>query len=128
MNLRRICESGNNSLLTDVGLLFLRVSFGVVLLLKHGMEKITGFNELAQHFPGPLYLGFIPSLTIATASDFVAAALIIAGIATRPAAVFTFGNVALAWAFVHHFQYFGINRDLGEIDLLYVLASLSVML
>jgi len=89
-----------------VGLLFLRGSFGLALLLKHGMEKITGFNELAQHFPDPLHLGVIPSLTAATASDFVAAAMIIAGIATRPAAVIIFGNVAVAWVFVHHFQYF----------------------
>ena len=112
----------------DMGLLCLRVSFGLSLLLKHGIEKVTGFNEMAKTFPDPFHLGLHVSLAIATASDVIAASMLIAGFATRPAAVFIACNIGVAWVFVHQAQFFGPNADHGELCVLYLCGCLAILL
>ena len=42
---------------TSLGLLFLRVLSGGMMLLGHGWAKLAGFAEMAPNFPDPLGLG-----------------------------------------------------------------------
>ena len=35
----------------DIGLLFLRVSVGAMMLLAHGLDKLLGFNDMKALFP-----------------------------------------------------------------------------
>lgn len=67
---------------------FLRSSLALSLFLKHGVEKITGFERMLYGFPDPLHIGALLSLSVATASDVVAATFLILGFATRPSAFF----------------------------------------
>lgn len=86
----------------SLGLLVLRVAFGCFMLV-HGWQKLTSFDDLAEKFPDPLGLGSKWSLTGAVAAEFGCSLLLIAGLATRLAAIplaFTMG-VAL----------FGIHAD-----------------
>ncbi len=110
------------SLSTDAGLLFLRVVAGTSLLLKHGLEKPEHFSAMAQHFPNPLHIGPVPSLLFALISDFICSALIVMGLWTRWAAAVAFFNIFVAWAFVHHFLFFGRGADHGELIVLYLAA------
>jgi len=112
----------------DAGLLVLRLIAVTPLLLKHGLEKIFTFSQMAQHFPDPLGIGAVPSLVFAMISDAICTALLILGLATRWAALITFINVFVAWAFVHHFQFFGHEGDHGELIVVYlgVMATLLV--
>lgn len=126
MNYRAIFSTGENALGTDLGLLLLRASFGLSLFLKHGLEKLTSFTHMAQVFPDPLHLGAHMSLTIAAMSDVLAAVLLVAGLATRPAALFIAGNIGVAWIFVHHAQFFGSDSDHGELCVLYLCGFLSL--
>ncbi len=64
MNYRAIFSTGKNALGTDLGLLLLRASFGLSLFLKHGLEKVTSFTQMAQVFPDPLHLGAHVSLRL----------------------------------------------------------------
>ncbi len=113
---------------TDGGLLLLRLFFGGALFLKHGWEKPTHFAQMAAHFPDPIHIGPVPSLVIALVSDSVCTLLIVLGLATRWAALFAFGNILVAWALVHHFQFFGHGSDHGELCVLYLGAFLTLVL
>ena len=128
MDLRSLVEVNKDSFGTGVGLLFLRASLGLSLFLKHGFEKITGFNRMAQNFPDPFHMGVRLSLSIATISDVLAALCVVAGFATRMSAFFIFCNVLVAWIFVHSGQFFGDDADHGEICVLYLCGFLAVVL
>ncbi|MGA7156346.1 MAG: DoxX family protein [Acidobacteriaceae bacterium] len=112
----------------DAGLLALRLTVGITLLLKHGLEKVEHFSAMAAHFPNPLHLGAAPSLVIALIGDFVCSILIVFGLATRWAAAWAFLNIFVAWAFVHHFVFFGRAADHGELIVLYLAAMLTLFL
>jgi putative oxidoreductase len=104
----------------DWGLLCLRVWFGLSLFLKHGWEKPTNFAQMSQHFPNPLHIGSVPSLIFALTSDAICSILVLLGLGTRWAALLIVVNISVAWAFVHHFQFFGRGSDHGEAVVLYL--------
>jgi putative oxidoreductase len=96
------------------------------LFLKHGLEKIFTFSVMAPHFLGPLYIGPVATLMIATLSDSVCSLLVLFGLATRWAALYCFVNIFVAWALVHHFLFFGQNADHGELVVLYLAIMLNL--
>jgi putative oxidoreductase len=112
----------------DFGLLLLRVAVGASLFFKHGWEKVSGFSRLAQHFPDPIHIGPIPSLAIALVGDAICSLLVILGFFTRPAAFFAACNITVAWALVHHFDFFGKGpqADHGEVCVLYIAVFLAL--
>ncbi len=112
----------------DLGLLALRVAGVVPLILKHGLEKIFTFSAMAAHFPDPLHIGAVPSLLFALVSDSICSVLLIAGLATRWAALISLINLCVAWAFVHHFQFFGRGADHGELIVLYIAIMITLLL
>lgn len=128
MKVQSIFMVNRDSSGTGLGLFLLRSSFGLSLFLKHGVEKITGFNRMAQSFPDPFHLGVRLSLTIATMSDVLAALCLIAGFATRLSASFIFFNILVAWIFVHRAQFFGRGADHGEVCVLYLCGCLAIIL
>jgi putative oxidoreductase len=111
---------------TDFGLLILRVVAFAPLFLRHGTEKLFGFQHMAHHFPNPLHIGATPSLTFALISDAICSVLLIFGLATRWAALITFVNIFVAWAFVHHFALLGPQGDHGEVIVLYLAAAATL--
>ena len=112
----------------DAGLLVLRVCMCLSLFLKHGWEKIFNFSQMAQHFPDPLHLGFPSGLIFAMIGDSICSLLIIAGLATRWASLLSFVNIFIAWAFFHHFLFFGRQADHGELIVLYLAGLLTILI
>ncbi len=82
------------------------------------------------HFPDPVGMGPHASFFFAFFSDFVCAILLMIGLGTRWAALFCFGNIFVAWAFVHHFAFFGKGpgSDHGELIVLYLGALLTLVI
>lgn len=113
---------------SDLGLLVLRLTTITPLFLKHGIEKIFTFSQMAAHFPDPLHIGPVPSLAFAMISDSICTLLMILGLATRWAAAIVFVNVFVAWALVHHFEFFGHAADHGELIVLYLGVTLTLFL
>lgn len=113
---------------SDSGLLILRLTTITPLFLKHGIEKIFTFSQMAAHFPDPLHIGPVPSLVFAMVSDSICTLLMILGLATRWAAAIVFVNVIVAWALVHHFEFFGHAADHGELIVLYLGVTLTLFL
>lgn len=112
----------------DAAVLVLRVVAGVALFLRHGVEKLVHFSAMASHFPSPIHIGTVPSLVVALISDSICSLLVAIGLATRWAALFVFLNIAVAWAFVHHFQFFGPRGDHGELIVVYLGAMAALFL
>lgn len=110
----------------DLGLLILRLIVPTSLFIKHGIEKLFTFSAMAGHFPDPLHIGPVPSLVIAMIADGICMPLLVLGLATRWAALWSFCNLLVAWAFVHHFQFVGHGGDHGELIVVYMGAMLAL--
>ena len=112
----------------DFGLLALRLMAVSSLLLKHGLEKTIGFNQLLVHPLDPPHIGPVPTLMFAALSDGICTVLIILGIATRWSALICFINIFVAWAAVHHFIFWGHEGDHGELIVLYLAIMVTLFL
>ncbi len=112
----------------DCGLLALRLGVAIPLFLKHGTEKLFRFHAIAAHFPDPIHIGVLPSLIFATIADGICMPLLMIGLAARWAALWSFINLFVALAFVHHFAVFGPRGDHGELIVLYLAAMLALLI
>lgn len=77
----------NRELLSSIGLLLLRGSIGLFMLLGHGWSKLMGFSDMADKFPDPIGLGSRLSLISAIGAEFGCSLLLILGLGTRIAAI-----------------------------------------
>jgi len=70
-------------MLQDLGLLILRVSISLMMLIAHGWPKLAGFTEKAGKFPSVLGMSSEISLTLAVFSEFFCSIALILGVLTR---------------------------------------------
>lgn len=96
----------------DLALVVLRITLGLGLFLKHGVEKLTGFSQMATHFPDPIGIGPIPSLAFALLSDGICSLLIILGIGTRLAAMIVTINLLVVFSILHRFNLYEAHGEL----------------
>ena len=85
---------GGHSRAVSLGLLALRVAFGLMLALGHGWGKLVGFGAGAATFPDPLHIGPRWSMACTIGTEFFGSLLVAIGLATRWAALsvaFTMG-------------------------------------
>lgn len=88
----KLCAiTSSRPLSTDAGLLLLRLGVGVSMFLFHGWGKLTGGPERWEKIGGAmgvLGIDFAPQFwgLMAAISESLCAALLVAGILTRPAA------------------------------------------
>jgi len=85
---------------TSLGLLLLRVAIGCLMLV-HGVQKVTGFNELVDNFGDPIGLGSRVSLILAIGAEVGCSLLLIVGLATRLAAIPLAFTMIIAHFIVH---------------------------
>jgi putative oxidoreductase len=108
----------------NLALFALRILVGASLFLRHGLEKVKGFSQMAQHFPDPLHIGAQSSLVFALLSDAVCSLLLIIGLGTRWAALIIAVNTGVAFTLVHKMRLSGDHN--GEVAWLYLAASLAL--
>ena len=130
-------DCGTRDTTASLGILVLRVLIGLMMLLGHGLPKIQGYSERKDLFyvPDffPLSLMSPPvSLMAAIAAEFGAAALIILGLATRPAAfVLGFTMVVAVFGFHGTAPWFvkpPTVMDAKELGLLYLVPMIAIIL
>lgn len=109
----------------DLGLLLLRVGIGGSMAILHGMGKFQDLMGGRQDFGDPLGVGSIVSLVGAVGGEFVAALLLVAGLATRWAALLLAFVMAVAFFAVHGGRLTGEGN--GEMAFLYLGASLVLL-
>jgi putative oxidoreductase len=110
----------------DLALLALRITMGLGLFVKHGLEKVMNFSQMAARFPDPVHIGPVPSLVFALLSDTICSLLTIMGLATRLAALVVVINLAVAFSLVHRFSFFGLHN--GELAFVYLGGYLALLI
>lgn len=67
----------------NIAMLFLRISFGVLLMLKHGFEKVRNLDNLQSTFYSFLGMGPKASLILALFAEIFCSLLVVMGLFTR---------------------------------------------
>jgi len=123
--MKKIFVVGTTSIAPSMGLLILRISFGVAILMHHGLEKLNKFSEMSGSFPDPLHLGHSTSLALAMFAEVAAAALLTVGLLTRLAALILVIDMGVAFIFVHNMSLGG--QPPGELAFLYLAAFVTLL-
>ncbi len=108
----------------DFALFVLRVWFGLLLFVKHGLDKAMHFNTISAHFADPFHIGPRASLILVLLAEVVCSLLVALGLWTRIAAAIVVINLTVAFAFAHHFQLFGQRN--GELAFAFLGAFLTL--
>jgi putative oxidoreductase len=102
-------DCGTRDATASTGLLILRISMGLLMLLGHGLGKLQGYSTLLNGmWKSPDFWPFnslAPQISLAAAivAEFGASILLILGLMTRPAA-FLLGFTMVVAAFFAHGQ------------------------
>jgi putative oxidoreductase len=128
-------ECGTRDTTASLGILALRLMTGLMMLLGHGMVKIQSYPMLKDKFELKVFpfQHFAPSinLMLCIAAEVGAAALVILGLCTRPAA-FVLGFTMVVAAFGVHgaspwFLGPGVTAA-KELALLYLIPMIAIIL
>ncbi len=130
-------DCGTRDATASLGILALRVMTGLMMLIGHGIPKIRNFDAIAEkgfYVPDffPLnYLSAQVSLMAAITAEAGAAALIVLGLATRPAAFLLGFTMVVAGFGVHGgapwFMGPGVDAS-KEPALLYLIPMIAIIL
>lgn len=86
---------------SHIGTLILRLTFGLIMLLSHGLPKVLNFSSMMNNFPDPIGLGNSLSLGLAIGAEVGCALLITIGLFTRLATLPLIITMAVAIFAVH---------------------------
>jgi putative oxidoreductase len=126
---------GTRDATASLGLLFLRVCTGLMMMIGHGIPKIQAFAQKKDGFPVPdffplKYMSNPVSLMATIGTEVGCAALLILGLATRPAA-FIFAFTMVVAAFNVHGSgpwFLGGAPGAKEPALLYLIPAIAILL
>ena len=71
----------------NFSMLLLRVVFGLLMLIKHGFDKMINFSTLQYQFYNFFHLGSKASLVLAIFAEFLCSLFIVLGLFTRLAVI-----------------------------------------
>lgn len=71
----------------NIAMLFLRISFGVILMVSHGFAKLRHFDELQKTFYNFLWFGPKASLILVLFAEVFCSLLVVLGLFTRWACI-----------------------------------------
>jgi putative oxidoreductase len=128
-------DCGTRDTTASLGLLFLRVCIGLMMLLGHGIGKIQKFSEMKDGFPVPdffplKYMSNPVSLMATIGAEVGCSVLIILGLATRPAAFIFAFTMTIAAFHVHGSGpwFLGGGEGPKEPALLYLIPAVAILL
>ena len=110
----------------DLGLLALRVWVGLSMLLLHGWDKLSNFNEKSEKFFDFLGLGPKISLSMAIMGEFGGSILLILGLFTRLGALLGAVTMSVAFFMVHQAALSGPKS--GEMAFMYLAAYVALLI
>ncbi|MBS1659811.1 MAG: DoxX family protein [Bacteroidetes bacterium] len=108
----------------NVASLLLRLTFGLLMCINHGFDKLQHFGKYEYTFFDPAHIGHRWSLVIVIFSEVFCALLFVLGLFTRFAALVLVIEMAVAAALVHK----GQSLSAHEPALMYLTAFFAVLL
>ena len=85
--MKRLLSTACSETSFNIAVLIIRVTFGLMLLLNHGIDKLKHFAEKQRDFPDPLHLGHTPSLMLVLFAEVFCVVFVIMGLFTRIMAI-----------------------------------------
>jgi putative oxidoreductase len=127
-------DCGTHDPIASSGLVVLRVGIGLMMLIGHGIGKITDYQKLAENWPVPdfwplSYMSKPISLMATIGAEVGAAGLLVLGLMTRPAA-FVLGFAMCVAAFQVHgiHPFFSKGGPSKEMAVLYLIPCFVLIL
>lgn len=129
---RFILHCGTRESIASIGIAFLRITVGLMMLVGHGIPKIQQFSDKKDVFPVPdifplKYMSSSVSLSATITAEALCALFIILGLATRPAA-FILGFTMVVAAFEIHGSAPWFGPGSKELALMYLLPMIAIIL
>jgi len=124
--IKKLFAPGNDSALTNVALLALRLWLGLAMLLNHGLGKLTGFGEMSQKFPDLLHIGSPANLALVVFAEFFCSILLVFGLLTRFAGLVLGINMAVAFLIAHGGKLTGEGN--GELAFIYLAGYVTLLI
>jgi len=129
-------DCGTRDAQASLGLLALRTMVGLMMIIGHGIPKIQEYTQRKDTFYVPDFFPFYfmtpPfSLAVCIVAEVVAAAFIVVGFATRPAAfVLGFAMIVAAFGFLGTAPWFVKPpiMDAKELSLMYLIPMIAIIL
>ncbi len=100
----------------NFALLVQRVVTGLMLLIAHGLSKLTNFSSMSGNFYDPFHIGHRGSVLLSIFAEVFCSMLLVLGLFTRLAAFVIVLNLSVAVFMFHRGQPLH-NMDLGIIYL-----------
>jgi putative oxidoreductase len=108
----------------NLGMLLIRLSFGLLLCVDHGLAKLQHFGNQEAIFFDPFHIGHRWSLILTVFAEVFCSILLVLGLFTRLAALVLVIEMAVAAVLFHK----GQSLSLHEPALLYMTAFISILL
>jgi putative oxidoreductase len=128
-------DCGTRNTTASLGFLALRVLVGLMMLIGHGIPKIQNFNGILKkgfYQPDFFPLNLLPpsvNLSLTIGAEVGAAALLVVGLMTRPAAfILGFAMVVAAFGASAKAPFFFAGGPSKELALLYLIPMVSLIL
>ncbi len=94
----------------NLATLLLRLTFGALICVDHGLAKLTHFSSMSGAFSDPLHVGHKISLVLVIFAEVFCALLLALGLFTRFAALVLVINLAVAAFMVHSGQPLSVHE------------------
>jgi putative oxidoreductase len=108
----------------NVASLLLRLTFGLLLCINHGFEKLLHFSKLEYTFADPFHIGHRWTLVCSIFAEVFCSLLLTLGLFTRVAALLLVINMSVAAFIIHKDQSLSIH----EPALLYLSAFFAILM
>jgi putative oxidoreductase len=108
----------------SLAVLLLRVGFGSLMMIQHGLDKLMHFAQQANRFPDTFHMGHTTSLAMVVFAEFFCSAFIVLGLFTRIAAIPLIIAMGVAVFSAHKGQIFGDGEPAG----MYLIAFIAILI
>jgi putative oxidoreductase len=122
--MRKLLSTAYSDGAFNFALLVQRVATGLLLLIGHGLPKISQFHELAGSFYDPLRIGHRLSLILVILAELFCSMFIILGLFTRIAALIIVINLSVAVFIAQH----GMPLKNVELGAMYLTSVFTILI
>jgi putative oxidoreductase len=121
--MKRLLSTACSETSFNIAVLIIRVTFGLLLLFNHGIDKLKHFAERQHSFADPFHIGHMPTLMLSLFAEVFCSVFLILGLFTRIMAIPIVINFAVI-VFIVNKGYSGP----AELGVLYFTAFFSILL
>lgn len=122
--MKRLLSTACSETSFNIAVLLIRATFGILLLMNHGIEKLKHFAQMQHKFADPFHIGSTPSLMLVLFAEVFCSVFIILGLFTRLMAIPVVITMLVAVFLINK----GYREPGQELAVLYLAGFFSILL